>query len=442
MELVRNGVTNWALVDSAGIEFKIFSQFCDSMVHKCSDRTRKVYARDVALFIDAFISMGGFSETLTAQEIEGRIEAYIEYLVNGSELIIERYLADTYGDKWLVDFCKENPKSPLKPNSLTNKLAALSRFFSFSEYIANRGEERASSFGFKPEQVSGVRHANRYEQLRIRQLTVFAAVVRSDMLDIRKNKRLSSIVNKGHSQTVKEEFPIDRFLDLINAANNLRDKAFWLALAVTGARTSEILNLKFSHLDIERQKIYIKNPYTERIDKRFHLKFGPSYKGRAHDGTFLLPIFKALFFKALHSYIQSSEFVALQDNFENEYIFQCIERPKRGLPLLTAQHSALVKSFQRASIRAGIPMPTRGGKYSPHSLRHMYGVYLLNYIPINAEANEYGLPLIDVCHFMGHKNLESTKVYARRDGLEAGKKLEKALNIFYLNEGEKLLNFL
>ncbi len=87
-------------------------------------------------------------------------------------------------------------------------------------------------------------------------------------------------------------------------------------------------------------------------------------------------------------------------------------------------------------------MPTRGGKYSPHSLRHMYGVYLLNYIPINAEANEYGLPLIDVCHFMGHKNLESTKVYARRDGLEAGKKLEKALNIFYLNEGEKLLNFL
>ena len=77
-----------------------------------------------------------------------------------------------------------------------------------------------------------------------------------------------------------------------------------------------------------------------------------------------------------------------------------------GEPYVGSYHSAL-EAFQKAAVKV------TGYKYGPHSLRHMYGYYLKNWIP--NEKGGWGFPLATVRDCMGHSALESTKRYARDD---------------------------
>jgi integrase len=88
----------------------------------------------------------------------------------------------------------------------------------------------------------------------------------------------------------------------------------------------------------------------------------------------------------------------------------------------TFSDTARNRSFKRAVKRANIPHPT-GGQWGLHSLRHAYGVYLLNYLPV---PGGYGLQLKDVQLLMGHKDEKTTKHYAREDRTILASKLEYA----------------
>lgn len=47
-----------------------------------------------------------------------------------------------------------------------------------------------------------------------------------------------------------------------------------------------------------------------------------------------------------------------------------------------------------------------------HSLRHSYGVYMLNYLPT---PTGIGMPIAILANIMGHSSIENTKIYARHD---------------------------
>jgi site-specific recombinase XerD len=73
----------------------------------------------------------------------------------------------------------------------------------------------------------------------------------------------------------------------------------------------------------------------------------------------------------------------------------------------------MAKGFKKAVKQAEVPMPSNDKDWSPHSLRHLYGVYMLNDYPVAPERGLFGLELIEVQMLMGHANIRSTQHYAR-----------------------------
>ena len=120
----------------------------------------------------------------------------------------------------------------------------------------------------------------------------------------------------------------------------------------------------------------------------------------------LISPFADLFFQNLQLYI-SNEYIP---HGIHDFIFQIMSSKRPGKPLCTAGYSSIYDNFKRAVLHTSIP---DGERLSPHSLRHMYGVYMLNYCP-NMDGG-YGFPLETVRIFMGHKDIESTKKYAQKD---------------------------
>ena len=148
-----------------------------------------------------------------------------------------------------------------------------------------------------------------------------------------------------------------------------------------------------------------------------------SFKGRALAATFLIPELRQDLFYSLQQYMRL-EYVPTGKHGGQEYLFQYIERTRRGMPLVDASHSAIVQSFKRAVRAAGIDSQTDGDGWTPHSLRHMYGVYMVNDLPVDPERGVFGLPLADVQMMMGHSNIRDTGHYARSKQRRLEAKLE------------------
>jgi integrase len=132
------------------------------------------------------------------------------------------------------------------------------------------------------------------------------------------------------------------------------------------------------------------------------------YKGRETDGVYFLPFLRELFFDTLEAYVES-EYIATS---KHDFVFQDI-RSKSGLgrPFYEISDTGRIKNFKEAASRSEI-FDDRGAIYTPHSLRHLYGVYLLNYLPV---PGGYGLSIKEVQYLMGHKTDAATRLYARSD---------------------------
>ena len=97
----------------------------------------------------------------------------------------------------------------------------------------------------------------------------------------------------------------------------------------------------------------------------------------------------------------------------HDFLFQ----KENGRPLFASgkkgksDRSNINKEFKKYLKSAGIET---NNSLSPHSLRHMYGTYILNYLPIN-DGKTYGLAMEYVQQLMGHKSIASTEKYAIHD---------------------------
>lgn len=419
----RNGESSWLLRTLDGQEVEAFSRFSE-FAQRYKPRTTKRYLEVVGRFLDYLYEAGVFGDApLTTKRLNAVIDAYPLLLRDGSALTAQRVLeraSSNSDDQWLAATAAALGWQPMRPGSFSNTLAAINHFLSLSESLALEEFERASVLGIEHHGTSeglikamqGKGAVASAEVHRMRQNSMLGSVAKYAAKGIRRPRRLRISGPGGQEDTQNKDFPLEHLPALIEAATSWRDKALWLLLAASGIRTSEARNLLLEDVLPDEQKVYVRDPSGRHFVPSKDVLEQPRFKGRAMAATYLFPPLRQQFFHALEQYL-NLEYVPTANPGQPRYVFQYDEPRRRGLPLVNASDSALAKSFKKAAHNAGIPLPFHGKEYTPHSLRHLYGVYMLNDYPVDPRNGRFGLPVTDVQMLMGHARLSTTQKYAR-----------------------------
>jgi integrase len=306
--------------------------------------------------------------------------------------------------------------TPLAPRSWSNTIAPLNRFLRICSMLQeeahqlaefrgklNLQELQASGVDYKPliDAVDGCSLLSRAEVKHIKQASFLGAVIRFRGSELSRPRGVSAPkIKKAQRDTEVFDFPMAEFPKLLSAATSWRDKALWLLTAASGIRRSEALNVEWHHIDFDKQTVYVLDPeYTrygkDLADEERHRRF----KGRAVSWTYLRSPYRQWFFEALLEY-RKREYVLPADG--NDYVFQYVTHAHRGVPYRQASDQTLNKSFTSAVVRAAIQGPPMNPEYvwTQRSLRHAYGVFLLNDMAIpgqelpglSARSGELELP--------------------------------------------------
>lgn len=431
----RGGKTTWLLLDDAGNSISAYSYFCENN-SDYAFATQKRYAEAVSLFIDFLIEARAFGQAASKTHINAVLDNYPLLLRDGSAALsarVEKNLQEHPEDEWIPRVAKALDRSPLKPNSFSNTLAGINRFLRLSKSLATEAFERAS--------LKGIEHQDQYQEL-IESLTGSTYFSEAEKRALRQNSMLGSVMrfrgeglvrprrmklNGAHVQNDvrRLDFPIEMMMPLARAATSWRDRALWLLVGGCGLRISEALNLRWVDIDIEKQKVYIYDPHGRHFGGDLTPQEKLRFKGRNVSITYLIQMFRPAFFQALEQYLKK-EFIPPRDRDAASYVFQYVEDNRRGLPYLGVSDAALNNNFKAACRRARIPGPISSSErdWSPHSLRHMYGVYMLNDYPVDPAAGKFGLELPEVQLLMGHESIKSTALYAREKRRNIERKLE------------------
>lgn len=221
-------------------------------------------------------------------------------------------------------------------------------------------------------------------------------------------------------------FPIERSIDMLNNARSARDQALWALLMGTGIRISEAYTILMEDVLPLDEKVNVIDPNT-RIN-RFPLKKGHSsrldHKGRQTKETFFIEPFRSIFFKSLRQYLDYERPSTL-----HSVLFVKLEKNVLGEPCyFKCNSNTYNKAFKRAAQKAGVT------GYTAHSLRHMYGFFVVNFLPTSYGA---GLPLEVVQVMMGHASLKTTSHYAKIDKEKVRGQLE-SFNKLVAGEGLRI----
>jgi integrase len=415
---VRNGQDTWRLSTRAGDPVHAFNYFCEKNA-KYSFATQKRYAEVTSRFIDYLYEAQVFGQAVGPSLLNDVVEAYPTLLRDGSEVTASR-VRKSNRDLWLAEVAERLDWDPLAPKSFDNTIAAVNLFLRRSESLAREANEKAALFGLDTNQdyatlikaLDGTTTLSRHEVAAMKQHSMFGNVAKYSPKGIQRARRLGGPGAPAQSASRILDFPRESLATLVAAASTWRDKSLWLLLAAIGIRTSEALNLHLADIDLESQKVYVFDPHCRRA------QFGTSdpnrlrFKGRVMAHTYFIPELKQDLFYAPQQYLRL-EFVPCYEPGEPPYLFQYVDPDMRGRPYVDASHSALAQTFKRTLRRANIASPVGAKDWTLHSLRHMYGVYMVNDYPLNPKAGQFGLPLVDVQLMMGHANIRSTAHYAR-----------------------------
>ncbi|KAA8558007.1 Tyrosine recombinase XerC [Pseudomonas extremaustralis] len=289
--------------------------------------------------------------------------------------------------RWFLQVCET--RNSISPDTL------------FSRFYINRPEYRQNH------EISAIK-ANSWLAGTIRDALVAALPKRKGETLFPRAKRRDRKNDKQAYKTVA--FPIETSVSLVRQEKPKRSKVFhrdmaiYALLAASGGRTSEVLQLRLIDIDADNLAVYLRDPFSRKnpgITEEEHRLL--AWKGRDTEITFLIEPFGKIFFEHLEQYL------ALEYNSScgHDFLFQDID----GRPYFTSDRSSRDKTFKSYASRAGLA-DCKG--ISLHSLRHMYGTYTLNYMPVPGQETP-GLPLTYVKILMGHSNITSTMKYAKHD---------------------------
>ena len=361
---------------------------------------------------------------MTKSQLSEAVEAYGEYLQLGLDARnpLSRRIASTL------------PPGCNSAVSLGPKNAAIRKFLGLSESIRQEMAEMAQWTGNKDVVIDegpllpelGRRRALRPSEVRAMQANSMLAGVIAGGPKLINDVALTSAVGDIPYEHDRA-FPYDKVLSLIYAMPTYRDKAFYALLAASGCRTHEALQLLSEDIDVLDGSVQLVDPGLRvghssyralSADERSIL----AWKGRATSLTLLIEPFASAFFESLKGYFEC-EHIA---HGKHEFVFQYLTGKGRGKPYFLSSAASRLELFHKACRRINVELPPRTGA---HSLRHMYGTYLLNYFP--RPNGEYGLPPAMVQQLMGHADLKSTFKYARYDRDLIRLELENANNVIF-----------
>lgn len=424
----KGSVVSWEVLDTFGHSIP----YCTLFIRKLEGykpATKKRYVEVLCKFIDFLYEcniLGCFADedTLPSRKrVNEAIESYIPLLLRGSEHSVDILISDEKSlesNQWKVQAFRNLNLKPCKRSSLDNVIAPINLFLRLSELFSLEAQDMADALGIKlPEKydplinaVQGFQRISSFERAALRAASLLGGVIRMHG-EIKRPAGLKSQSKKPQRDQSNKDFPVECMNDLLASATNWRDRALWTLLLASGIRKSEAMNLQWADIDYENQKVFVLDPEKRPYGSFIPLDDKLRYKGRYIAMTAMWDPWRTLFFKALAEY-KKREWRLPSD--KNQYVFQklIVEDSRVGDPLLYASDAAINQSFKQAVIKAGLQKSDIDGKYdwTPHSLRHAYGVYMLNYIPIS--PGKFGLHEAEVQMLMGHTSILSTRKYARR----------------------------
>lgn len=429
-----DGKQSWQLLGPDGQQLSAFAIFARTLERR-SVNTRRNYCRWLAQFIDYLLEAAALAPmdqdgSVSHDDLVEVIEAYNEYLVFGPEAgkdIARR-----------VDATLPSPRISRKSSSTQH--AAIRHFLKLSERVRAQMLEMANK---------GVNLATIDKQALFAGIGERREIPRAQRNALVANSMLAGVIAGGpkfiaesilptSSPDVEYDheraFPFDRVGDALSSMSSYRDKALYAFCAASGCRISEALQLLWPDIDTATRTVRLVDPKT-RANCRSYLALSPEgrdqlvWKGRATPTTLLVDPFATMFFEALVKYLRY-EYIP---HGRHEFVFQYLHGAPQGEPYFLSAASSRNSVFKRAVRLCGVE-----NIEGPHSLRHMYGTYLLNYFP--RPDGTYGLPLWLVQKLMGHRQAKDTEKYARYDKDLQEAELKHANQIIFGNGTVRSVN--
>ena len=412
LEAEKDGKATWRLLGPTGLPLESFTAFADSLLRRHPFNTRASYSRHLAEFFDylfeatAALQVACPDQRPTRAIIKEVLEAYDDYLVFGPAS--GNHLAT------LVDSSKPSPR--ILPTTSALMHAPVRKFLRLSEQLRLEMGELT---------LHGLRHDIVDPQPLLPDLNDVMPVSPGQRQAMAATSMLAGVISGGpkflRSTTLptispqvaykdSRAFPFDAIVDFIDQLPTFRDKALYSFLAASGCRIHEGLQLLHEDIDVEAGTVALRSPPL-RASHPSYLSLLPAerdrlaWKGRTTDLTLLIEPFVSLFFTHLEQYLKTE----YTPHGLHRFVFQYLRKGYVGRPYFLSTATSRLETFKRAAAAVGLQEVVHG----PHSLRHAYGTYLLNYFP--RPNGEYGLPVPLVQQLMGHANVKSTLKYARYD---------------------------
>lgn len=410
IETQKDGKQCWRLLDPTGQPVASFDAFANSLLRNNSVNTRLSYCRHLAEFFNFLYEA---ADNLVAEGVAGFdhdtlanvIEAYDEYLVlgkNAGSEIARR-----------VDLTMHSPHVSKQTSAI--KHAPVRKFLKLSERVRHQMIELTKA---------GIKSFDSAELPLFPGTGERNAIIAHQRVAMVGNSLLASVISRGPKLLEEgilptstpditydhdRAFPFDKVRSLLDNLTTYRDKALYAFCAASGCRISETLQLLWGDIDTQSQTVRLVDPKC-RPHSPSYLALMPLqrdrlvWKGRATATTLLIEPFASMFFEALAAYLKN-EYVP---HGKHQFVYQYSTDGQRGVPYFLCAASSRNGVLKRAIKLSGVE-----GVEGPHSLRHMYGTYLLNYFP--RPDGTYGLPMGMVQKLMGHKTRRATEKYARHD---------------------------
>lgn len=412
LQTEKNGKTSWRLLGTTGVELESFRIFADSLLRKYPKSTRASYCQHLAEFINylyeaAFVLTGhGSGLQITRSLLEDIIEAYDEYLVYG--LNSGNEIAS------LVACSMPSPRNKRVTSAL--KHAPIRKFLSMSERVHQQTIELIEaglSTGIEDERSLFPSPGLQSPPTSAQKKAILANSMIAGVIAGGPKLLHCAMLPTSSPQAKYEEgraFPFDKISEFIDALKTHRDKALYSLYAASGCRSHEGLQILFDDIDVESGTVILIDPAARPNDQSYmnlsHKEREElAWKGRTTSQTMLIEPFASRFFNEFEKYLKQEYF----PHGLHRFVFQYLTKRSLGKPYFLSHADSRADIFHAARDKCGIDTMIHG----PHSLRHAYGTYLLNYFP--RASGEYGLPIGLVQQLMGHAEIKTTQKYARHD---------------------------
>lgn len=412
----QGGYDTFRLIDDDGHFLQAFDTFVTHMLNKrLAATTLKRYSEVVAVFLDYLVEYGVFGQPCSRREIQDAVEGYLPARARSSE-------NPSYNRS--QEIVRQLGLTALGNSSLSSTAAAINSFLKLSDRQAVLNREIAEWHGEllvdgeAPRELFARLSPEMRSRMEVKHLmrnSMLASVIRLNPDGVEKPG--NHLVSSKKEQIEEKEFPAEYIVPLLDAANSWRDRAYWALTAGAGLRLSEAAQVTWDAVITDKRKVFVYDPKGHRYGNQLPEEYAPRFKGRKHSETYIIPQLRDIFFEALEQYVRRE----YRPTGEHNLVFQDIRNGQNGRPFMSVSDKNIGSSFKRACQRAGVPTLPNDQLYTLHSLRHFYGVFMLNYIPVEGG---YGLKLTEVQRLMGHEKASTTAKYAREDRLILQSKLE------------------